>query len=741
MSAAANTEHISVGGNRQTSASDWSKHSGVLAYGADQNIALWKPLGDNVQGVYGTLRGHTAKVTALTFGQVDDSESSEGLVSGSADVQTKPRFIPLSLAFAHFEQAEGNEAAFMVAGGTRNDVQLYGIKKPLTEPEVTHCASLVGHEGWIRSLKLKRLHSGEYLLASTSADKYVRIWKFKPQGQLDGAVQSTSNGPIQQSSLNAKVQTVSVDSASYSVTFEALLLGHEDWVYSAAWNPRDDSQQLLSASADGTLTIWEPDETSGIWVSVTRLGEISGQKGATTATGSSGGFWSALWSPEGDAVTCLGRTGSWRLWKFDHGQQYWTQRTAVTGHVGSVNSLIWSPDGSYLLSTSSDQTTRLHAEWRQGTKRTWHEFARPQIHGYDLNCISAINSTQFASGADEKLLRVFDEPKSASVLLSRLSGIESSNADDLPETAAIPVLGLSNKAMDETIGENGVTNGDHAAQTPAFASDASVDHLNEPPTEDLLARYTLWPEREKLYGHGYEISTSASDGDILATACKASSLDHAVIRMYDTKSWTEIRPALSAHTLTVTRLAWSHPTHTQLLSVGRDRQWAVFKKIENTWQLLQCKEKAHSRMILDAAWSPSEEHLFFATAGRDKTVKLWSASGETSEYTLAQTLTRKKPVTAVALAQSSQEGKVVMAVGEEDGSVSVHVIDAPAGLQIITSREMQPEQCPSKTITQLIWRPQLPKCMEEGPGMQLAIASADCSVRISRVDVDALLPG
>jgi elongator complex protein 2 len=37
------TEYISVGGNRHPSAADWDVQSGVLAYGADNNVALWEP--------------------------------------------------------------------------------------------------------------------------------------------------------------------------------------------------------------------------------------------------------------------------------------------------------------------------------------------------------------------------------------------------------------------------------------------------------------------------------------------------------------------------------------------------------------------------------------------------------------------------------------------------------------------------------------------------------------------------
>ena len=37
-------DYISAGGNRHPSAADWDQWSGVLAFGADQNVAFWKPL-------------------------------------------------------------------------------------------------------------------------------------------------------------------------------------------------------------------------------------------------------------------------------------------------------------------------------------------------------------------------------------------------------------------------------------------------------------------------------------------------------------------------------------------------------------------------------------------------------------------------------------------------------------------------------------------------------------------------
>lgn len=39
----ATTDYISVGGNRHSSAADWDTESGLLAFGADNNIAIWDP--------------------------------------------------------------------------------------------------------------------------------------------------------------------------------------------------------------------------------------------------------------------------------------------------------------------------------------------------------------------------------------------------------------------------------------------------------------------------------------------------------------------------------------------------------------------------------------------------------------------------------------------------------------------------------------------------------------------------
>lgn len=87
----------------------------------------------------------------------------------------------------------------------------------------------------------------------------------------------------------------------------------------------------------------------------------------------------------------------------------------------------------------------------------------------------------------------------------------------------MPSLGLSNQATIETKTE------------PSGEAIGSGDAISaEPPTEETLMQNTLWPETQKLYGHGYEVYSlcATSDGQLLASACKATSIEHAQIILW-----------------------------------------------------------------------------------------------------------------------------------------------------------------------------------------------------------------
>lgn len=61
-------------------------------------------------------------------------------------------------------------------------------------------------------------------------------------------------------------QTFTTGDDSWSVVLEALLIGHEDWVHSLAWQPNLSPGQrpcLLSAAMDRTMMLWRPDKSTG----------------------------------------------------------------------------------------------------------------------------------------------------------------------------------------------------------------------------------------------------------------------------------------------------------------------------------------------------------------------------------------------------------------------------------------------------------------------------------------------
>jgi len=115
------------------------------------------------------------------------------------------------------------------------------------------------------------------------------------------------------------------------------------------------------------------------------------------------------------------------------------------------------------------------------------------------------------------------------------------------------------------------------------------------PFEGELASATLWPEIEKIFGHGYEVSIEqlvfcamtmfssqsmtlavSPSKRFLATACKATTAEHAVVRVYNTESYQLVGQPLEGHSLTVTRIAFS-PDDKFVLSVSRDRSWRLFE--------------------------------------------------------------------------------------------------------------------------------------------------------------------
>lgn len=649
----------------------------------------------------------------------------------------------------------------LAAGGLDNKVHLYCGERT---GKFVHACELKGHTDWIRSLDFSlpictNDGTSSLLLVSSSQDRGIRIWKM-----ASCSSQSNSKGTFREEkiSLASYIEgpVLVAGSSSYQISLESLLIGHEDWVYSVEWQPPSvtsangfayyQPQSILSASMDKTMMIWQPERTTGIWMNVVTVGELSH---------CALGFYGGHWSPNGDSILAHGYGGSFHLWK-NVGIEYdnWQPQEVPSGHYAAVTDIAWARSGEYLLSVSADQTTRIFASWQNeaslGGSDCWHEIARPQVHGHDINCVTIIHGKgnhRFVSGADEKVARVFEAPlsflKTLNHAISQKSGFPEDFQVDVQILGAnMSALGLSQKPIYvHCTHESPERNVNDGLDTLETIPDAVPVVLTEPPIEEKLAWHTLWPESHKLYGHGNELFSLCCDqgGKLVASSCKAQSAKVAEIWLWQVGSWKAVG-RLQSHSLTVTQIEFSHDDNL-LLSVSRDRQFSVFAikrtGVDEVSHQLIARQEAHKRIIWACSWNPFGHE--FATGSRDKTVKIWAVDKGSSVKQLMTLPQFTSSVTALSwFALDHQRNNGFLAVGMESGLIelwSLTVTRTEDGSMTVPGataalvRRWDPFMCHVSSVQRLAWR----KSQASGDCKSILLAScgADHCVRIFEVNV------
>ncbi|KAF5402673.1 Elongator complex protein 2 [Paragonimus heterotremus] len=515
-------------------------------------------------------------------------------------------------------------------------------------------ARLTGHTDWVRCLDLCRDSSTTTLslfLATGGQDNVIRLW------HIFDATQVPDKATMKVCDLQLPLPPDAVR-CTLSIASESVLSSHENWVTGLAWAPRTRAVSfpplLLSSSMDQSMIVWAPpDDKVGLWLEHTRVGN-SGITGLS--------FLDCLWLPsDGSAIFGHNFQGSLSSWYHSQYDGLWSPGFPLCGHHGPVMDLSWSAVNTsaspfhLLFTVSSDQTVRAHAPLRLESRinssdcfndvselydHLWHEIARPQVHGYDMNAIASLSTISYVSAGDEKVARVFTATRSFVdacrqmlklddyPLGDNLLSVELA-ASSLAERAVQPTLGLSNQIsvpssvdlLDDAVTDSTVDSDNCVASS----CDAPL------PTEDRLQCATLWPEIKKLYGHPYEVYCLAAHPSrmLIASACVATKQIHACIILWNGLADWAIHQRLVHHQLTVTQMSWSHDGQ-HLLAVSRDRTWSVWSPEQANEQLpnyiltaFPAKGQGHTRIIWTGAWCPDDR--YFLTGSRDKCLLVWCA--------------------------------------------------------------------------------------------------------------------
>ena len=317
------------------------------------------------------------------------------------------------------------------------------------------------------------------------------------------------------------------------------------------------------------------------------------------------------------------------------------------------------------MTTSKDQTTRIYSSCKKINK--WCEISRPQVHGYDINCVAfKINSEKdstsgvkfpdhVVAGANESILRVFDSPfnfvkvaneynQDSFIFHKDFTNKDVENNQSKKTEAASMTLGLMNKPILPTKGgksEMGMTINDFEPDVLTNQQDNDEEIIENEEnnlmlTEEYLMAKTRWPERNKLYGHAYEIYCIATTkkGDYIVTAAQSKKKKYSNIFVWTVDSFNPICQ-MAAHEFTVHQMEFS-PNDNYLLCVSRDRQFSVFERNNDPkepFRLVQLQKQAHKRILWCCSWSHNSR--YFATGSREKlnSLKFWDYNEDKNEWT------------------------------------------------------------------------------------------------------------
>ncbi|KAF8697199.1 WD domain, G-beta repeat, partial [Rhizoctonia solani] len=523
---------------------------------------------------------------------------------------------------------------------------------------------LAGHSGPVNSVTF---HPGAALLASGLSDRTIRFWNTKsmspiglPYTEHSDGVTSTIFSPdgtkLVSGSSDRTIRVWSVDIVHQKLSINPLVItGHSDSITCVAVSPN--GTKIVSGSIDKTVRMWDAG-----------TGEETSCKPQTNHHMS---ITCVRFSPCGKLVASSSLDGGIQLYS----TKTMNLATAAFRHSKSVNSIEFLPNGLYVMSGSSDMTTRMWEIDRLPSSSNCHrEMAVRSLVGHTLgiSCIAISNDgTRVISSAysPESDIRMWDA-QTGKLIGSPLTGHSNSvrGVAISPDNTHIlsgsedRTLKLWNTATQTTTHPYVHTS---AIWCVAFSPDGTLVAFGCRGGDVYMFEAAGWkvPGTALRHSSSYAFSVAfLPDGATLASA-----YSDGTIALWNVATRSRSIIPLSGHIDYVRSVAFS-PCGTQLASGSDDwtvQMWDV-KKGDMMREL-----KGHTNWVTSVAFS--HNGLYIASGSHDKTVRLWNAkTGELIGQPFAE---HSDLVEAAAFSPNDD----YLISGLDNKTISVQRINTPPG--------------------------------------------------------------